>query len=47
MTKMFGSAIWFALAGFLVTLFVPVVALRTRNQPAAPQTEDEGAVPVA
>lgn len=44
MTKMFGSAIWFALAGFLVTLFVPVVTLRTRT---APQTEDEGAVPVA
>ena len=46
MTKMFGSAIWFAILGFLVTLFVPVVALRTRNQPAEPQP-DEGAVPLA
>ena len=48
MTKMFRSAIWFALAGFLITLFVPVVPLRTRNKPAGPsKTEGEGAVPVA
>lgn len=40
MTKMFGSAIWFAIAGFLISLFVPVVTLRSRNAPAKPAQPD-------
>lgn len=34
MTKMFGDAIWFAVAGFLISLFVPVITLRSRAKPA-------------
>lgn len=34
--KMFGAAIWFALAGLIVMFFVPVIAIRTNQKPAAP-----------
>ncbi|MDO4247264.1 MAG: MDR family MFS transporter, partial [Deinococcus sp.] len=36
MTKMFGDAIWFAIAGFLIALFVPVITLRSRTKPEQP-----------
>ncbi|WP_339097385.1 MDR family MFS transporter [Deinococcus sp. VB343] len=39
MTKMFGDAIWFAVAGFLISLFVPVITLRSRNKPEQPAAE--------
>ena len=42
MTKMFGDAVWFAVAGLLVALFMPVITLRSRNAPPAPQQEGEG-----
>ena len=41
MTKMFGSAIWFALAGFLITLLIPVIPLRKTNRPAQPDAAEE------
>ncbi|WP_034385241.1 MDR family MFS transporter [Deinococcus sp. YIM 77859] len=41
MTKMFGTSIWIVLAGFLVTLFVPVLPLRSQAVPvrSGPATE--------
>ncbi|MDL2343386.1 MDR family MFS transporter [Deinococcus sp. MIMF12] len=33
MTQMFGTSLWFVLAGLLVTLFVPVLPLRSRAEP--------------
>ncbi|MFC6618886.1 MDR family MFS transporter [Deinococcus radiophilus] len=47
MTRMFGSAIWFAALGLLITLFVPVLPLVSRRSPAAGDTTnpDAPAVP--
>ncbi|MCP2014891.1 EmrB/QacA subfamily drug resistance transporter [Deinococcus sp. HSC-46F16] len=33
MTQMFGTSLWFVLAGLLVTLFVPVLPLRSKAEP--------------
>lgn len=47
MTHMFGSAIWFAVAGFLISLFMPVITLRSRNQPGKPAPATPDAAPDA
>ncbi|WP_261665014.1 MDR family MFS transporter [Deinococcus sp. Marseille-Q6407] len=41
MTRMFGSAIWFAVAGLIITLLVPVLPLVSRRSAAAQQPEAE------